>query len=48
MKKILILISLLAIHSTVFSQKLLVSWSQQNIENYTKEMYDDAQKLSSK
>jgi len=29
-----------------FSQKLLTSWSQQNIENYTKEMYDEAQKLS--
>lgn len=29
-----------------FSQKILVSWSQQNIENYTKEMYDAAQKLS--
>tara|TARA_Y100000815_G_C13212367_1_gene451101 strand:+ start:108 stop:908 length:801 start_codon:yes stop_codon:yes gene_type:complete len=24
----------------------LTSWSQQNIENYTKEMYDDAQKLT--
>lgn len=30
-----------------YSQKLLTSWSQQNIENYTKEMYDEAQKLSS-
>jgi hypothetical protein len=29
-----------------FSQKLLTSWSQQNIENYTKEMYDQAQKLT--
>ncbi len=29
-----------------FSQKLLTSWSQQNIENYTKEMYDAAQRLS--
>lgn len=29
-----------------FSQRLLTSWSQQNIENYTKEMYDAAQKLS--
>lgn len=28
-----------------FSQKLLTSWSQQNIQNYTKEMYDDAQTL---
>lgn len=30
-----------------FSQRALVSWSQQHIENYTKEMYDEAQKLSS-
>lgn len=29
-----------------FAQKLLASWSQQNIENYTKEMYDEAQKLT--
>lgn len=29
------------------SQRLLTSWSQQNIENYTKEMYDEAQKLPS-
>jgi hypothetical protein len=30
-----------------FSQKLLTSWGQQNIENYTKEMYNEAQKLTS-
>lgn len=30
-----------------YSQRLLTSWSQQNIENYTKEMYDEAQKLTS-
>lgn len=29
-----------------FSQRLLTSWNQQNIENYTKEMYDHAQKLT--
>ena len=29
-----------------FSQKLLTSWSQQNIENYTKDMYDQAQMLT--
>lgn len=29
-----------------FSQKRLVSWSQQNIENYTQEMFDAAQKLT--
>ena len=45
MKKVISLILLLNI-SFVFSQKLLTSWSQQNIENYTKEMYDNAQKLS--
>lgn len=32
--------------ATSFSQRRLVSWSQQNIENFTKEMYDAAQKLS--
>lgn len=45
MKKAISIILLLNI-SFVFSQKLLTSWSQQNIENYTKEMYDNAQKLS--
>lgn len=34
-------------YSSLHSQKLLTSWSQQNIENYTKEMYDNAQKLTS-
>jgi hypothetical protein len=29
-----------------FSQRLLTSWSQKNIENYTKEMYEEAQKLT--
>lgn len=46
MKKNLIIIFSLAMSLHVFSQRLLTSWSQQNIENYTKEMYDDAQKLS--
>lgn len=46
MKKPLILFFLFNITIT-FSQKLLTSWSQQNIENYTKEMYDNAQKLTS-
>ncbi len=40
------MISVLAINSKIFSQKMLMSWSQQNIENYTKEMYDEAQMLS--
>lgn len=34
-------------YSESFSQRLLTSWSQQNIENYTKDMYDAAQKLTS-
>lgn len=46
MKKVLTLISLVVVSSSMFSQKLLMSWSQHNIENYTKEMYDEAQKLS--
>ncbi len=41
---LLILLTLYSYNS--FSQKLLTSWSQQNIENYTKEMYDEAQKFS--
>ncbi len=40
----LLLLTLCSYNS--FSQRLLTSWSQQNIENYTKEMYDEAQKLS--
>ena len=47
MKRILLLMILTFCSCQLFSQKLLVSWSQQNIENYTKEMYDDAQKLTS-
>lgn len=41
---LLILLTLSCYES--FSQRLLTSWSQQNIENYTKEMYDEAQKLT--
>lgn len=47
MKKNLIIILSFTICSHIYSQRVLTSWSQQNIENYTKEMYDDAQKLSS-
>jgi hypothetical protein len=47
MKRILLLMILTFCSCQLFSQTLLVSWSQQNIENYTKEMYDDAQKLTS-
>lgn len=46
MKKLFFAILLSAISQLSFSQRLLVSWSQQNIENYTKEMYDEAQKLT--
>lgn len=47
MKTKTLLILLLLCFNLSFSQRLLTSWSQQNIENYTKEMYDEAQKLSS-
>lgn len=47
MTKATSLILLLISYQFAFSQKLLTSWSQQNIENYTKEMYDEAQKLTS-
>lgn len=40
------LLLLIFLSYTSFSQRLLSSWSQQNIENYTKEMYDEAQSLS--
>ena len=46
MKKNLLLIVLALCFCKSFSQKLLVSWSQQNIENYSKDMYDQAQKLT--
>ena len=46
MKKNFFLILLAVCSYKSFSQKLLTSWSQQNIENYTKEMYDEAQKLT--
>ena len=45
MKRIILLFVLCYFHEGN-AQKLLTSWSQQNIENYTKEMYDQAQKLS--
>ncbi|MFP9097842.1 hypothetical protein ACLI09_02205 [Flavobacterium sp. RHBU_24] len=45
-KKAVLLIALSLCCSTTFSQKLLTSWSQQNIENYTLEMYNEAQKLT--
>ena len=47
MKKLIPLLLLLIGCQEGFSQKVLASWGQQTIENYTKEMYDEAQKLSS-
>lgn len=47
MKRKTLVILLLISFNICYSQRLLTSWSQQNIENYTKEMYDEAQKLSS-
>ena len=47
MNKLLSIILLIITFNFSYSQKLLTSWSQQNIENYTKEMYDKAQKLTS-
>lgn len=47
MKSKYLSVLLLISFNLCFSQRLLTSWSQQNIENYTKEMYDEAQKLSS-
>src|SRR5690606_13355103 len=44
-KKIVLLIVLSCIYQ-VNAQKLLTSWSQSNIENYTKEMYDRAHTLT--
>ncbi|SKC24275.1 hypothetical protein SAMN03080601_03572 [Alkalitalea saponilacus] len=46
MKKLTLLLFLIIICQNSYSQKLLTSWSQQNIENYTREMYDEAQKLT--
>lgn len=46
MKKSIILLILVTFGQELYSQKLLTSWSQQDIENYTREMYDNAQKLT--
>lgn len=47
MNKQILIILLVITFNFSYSQKLLTSWSQQNIENYTKEMYEEAQKLKS-
>ena len=46
MKKILFLAMLVLCTCQSFSQRVLTSWSQAVIENYNKEMYDEAQKLT--
>jgi hypothetical protein len=46
MNKTFLLVLLAFISFNSFSQRMLVSWSQRNIENYTKEMYDKAQILT--
>jgi len=46
MRKTIALTLVTICYLNLFSQRMLTSWSQQNIENYTKEMYDEAQKLS--
>jgi hypothetical protein len=47
MKKTFFIIIFTFFSFQVFSQQLLMSWSQQDIQNYTKEMYDAAQKRTS-
>ncbi|WP_430611763.1 hypothetical protein [Flavobacterium sp. JP2137] len=46
MKKLIPILVLVFSYEISYSQKVLASWSQQNIENYTKAMYDEAQKLT--
>lgn len=46
MNKFFLFLIILICYSNSYSQKILVSWSQQNIENYTKDMYNEAQKYT--
>ncbi len=46
MNKLIPIVLLSFFCNSFYSQKLLTSWSQQNIENYTREMYDATQKLT--
>lgn len=46
MNRIILFLLITFFYHNSYSQRRLVSWSQSNIENYTKEMYDKAQKLS--
>jgi hypothetical protein len=47
MNKIILIAMLMLYSYQSFSQKTLISWGQGFIENYNKEMYADAQKLTS-
>lgn len=47
MNKQILIILLVITFNFSYSQKLLTSWSQPNIEDYTKEMYEEAQKFKS-
>jgi predicted nucleic acid-binding protein len=46
-RKILLFVLVTLLSYQLHSQQMLTSWSQNTIENYTKEMYDEAQKLTS-
>lgn len=46
MRKFFALFFVILLTRDCFSQRILTAWSQQNIENYTREMYDAAQKLT--
>lgn len=46
MKKYCVLALLLLARHSASAQRVLISWSQQNIEHYTKEQYDAGQRLS--
>ncbi|WP_298519414.1 hypothetical protein [uncultured Kordia sp.] len=48
MKKLLLCTFVTLLSCQMYSQKMLLSWSQATIENYTIEMYDAAQKLTQK
>jgi hypothetical protein len=47
MKNTIFILLLISSFFKLSSQSLLASWGQKDIENYTREMYDEAQKLTS-
>lgn len=46
MRKSFFLIVSVLLFCSAYSQRILTSWGQQNIENYTRELYNAAQKLT--